>query len=268
MTKSEAINELAAALSKAQGEMTNPKFDTSNPFFKSRYASLSTVRDAVVPPLSKNGIAVTQLVQSTPAGVECETVLMHASGQWVSSTLYLPSGKHDAQGYGSAITYARRYALMAICGVVGDEDDDGNAASLTRGADKPRQQPQGEKPATSIHSAVQKPHSVAAASGDKGFFKDGTPSEGVTTDKGMMFEEYKTASSKPGAKGKPWCLHIGKFSTDSGSAVEACTFDATLGARMAELEGQEVDIAHRPGRKAGTRELTGIGPADDVDNVP
>lgn len=124
MEKSEQINELVTALAKAQAEMKNPTLDSSNPFFKNKYVSLAGVREAVTPTLAKFGLAVTQLIGHQEGGITCQTVLMHVSGQWLSGTLYMPSGKQDAQGYGSAITYARRYALMAICGVVGDEDDD------------------------------------------------------------------------------------------------------------------------------------------------
>lgn len=132
MQKSESINELAAALAKAQLEMKNPTLDTVNPYFKSKYASLANVRDTVTPVLAKHGLSVLQLLGKAEGGVSCETVLIHASGQWLSETLYMPSQKQDAQGYGSACTYARRYALMAICGVVGDEDDDANASIKTK----------------------------------------------------------------------------------------------------------------------------------------
>ena len=129
MNKSETIGAIAAALAKAQSEMKNPAFDMQNPHFKNRYASLAAVRDAVVPIMSKHGIAVVQSLRSVDAGVECETTLIHASGEWLADTLVLPVSKADAQGYGSAATYARRYSLMAFAGVVGDADDDGNAAA-------------------------------------------------------------------------------------------------------------------------------------------
>lgn len=128
MNKSDSIEHLAVALAKAQGDMENPSFDTMNPFFKNKYASLATVRDTVTPALAKQGLSLVQLIGHQEGGITCETVLLHASGQFISSTLYMPSAKQDAQGYGSAITYARRYALMAICGVVGDEDDDAQGA--------------------------------------------------------------------------------------------------------------------------------------------
>ncbi len=128
MNRSDPITELAAAFVKASGELKNPSFDTTNPFFKNKYASLATVRDTVTPILAKHGLSVIQFLGHKEGGITCETTLLHTSGQWLSETLYMPATKPDAQGYGSAITYARRYALMALCGVVGDEDDDGNGA--------------------------------------------------------------------------------------------------------------------------------------------
>ena len=123
------VGEIATALAKAQLEMSNPKFDTQNPFFKNRYASLAAVRDAVVPVLAKHGICLTQDLQTSDAGVSCITVLTHSSGQRLSFGPYtLPVSKCDAQGFGSASTYARRYHLMAVCGVVGDADDDAEGA--------------------------------------------------------------------------------------------------------------------------------------------
>lgn len=124
-----AINEISAALAKAQAEMTNPAFDAQNPHFRNRYASLAAVRNAVVPVLAKHGIACLQDIKSVDAGVACETLLTHSSGQQMRfGPLVLPVAKQDAQGFGSAATYARRYQLMAVAGVVGDADDDAEAA--------------------------------------------------------------------------------------------------------------------------------------------
>lgn len=129
MKKSETIAALSAALAKAQADMKNPGFDSQNPHFRNRYASLAAVREAVIPALTKNGLAVTQHLSLTENGMGCTTLLSHESGEWIESTLELPLSKADAQGAGSAATYARRYALMAVCGVVGDDDDDGNQAA-------------------------------------------------------------------------------------------------------------------------------------------
>jgi hypothetical protein len=129
MNKSESIIELAKALAKAQGEMKNPPFDSKNPHFRNSYASLASVRDTVTPVLAKHGLSVSQLLEASDRGVKCETILLHESGEWISSVLELPAAKQDAQSYGSAATYCRRYALQAICNVVGDADDDANTAS-------------------------------------------------------------------------------------------------------------------------------------------
>jgi hypothetical protein len=125
----EATNEIAAALAKAQAEMSNPAFDSNNPHFKSKFASLAAVRNAVIPVLARNGIACLQDIKNEGAAISCTTILAHSSGQrFVLGPLVIPATKPDAQGLGSAETYARRYALMAAAGVVGDSDDDAEGA--------------------------------------------------------------------------------------------------------------------------------------------
>lgn len=126
--RSGELNELAAALSKAQSEFAPIKKENSNPFFKSKYADLSTVIEAVSKTLGKHGLSFTQLPSFLDGKVIVTTVLMHSSGQWMSSELAMPLAKSDAQGVGSAITYARRYALQSALGVAAEDDDDGNAA--------------------------------------------------------------------------------------------------------------------------------------------
>ncbi len=121
------IADLAAALCKAQAAMEGAKKDASNPHFKTKYADLAAVWDAIREPLTSNGLSVVQLLRDVQNGVEVETILLHSSGQQISAVLAMPASKQDAQGYGSAATYARRYALMAMVGVA-PEDDDGNAA--------------------------------------------------------------------------------------------------------------------------------------------
>ena len=132
MTRSDTINELATAMAKAQAEIVGAKKDSENPHFRSRYADLASVRDACVGPLTKHGLSVLQFPRLVGLGdgawaVELETTLLHTSGQWMTDTLAVPVTKVDAQGVGSAITYARRYALAAVTGVA-PEDDDANAA--------------------------------------------------------------------------------------------------------------------------------------------
>ena len=132
MERSESIAALAAALAKAQSTIQGAIKDTANPFFKSKYADLASVKDAVQIPLSSNGLSYVQVVHNPENGVGVETILMHGSGEWLSGgVVFVPVSKADAQGYGSALTYARRYSLSTITGVA-PEDDDGNAATVTK----------------------------------------------------------------------------------------------------------------------------------------
>jgi hypothetical protein len=132
MNKSDQINEIALALSKAQSQIKGVMEDSVNPHFKNKYASLQSVIDACRDQLATNGLAVTHLLTDlscyTMDFVTIETVLMHSSGQWISSTFSVPVSKKDAQGFGSAITYARRYSLMAAMNLA-PIDDDGQAAA-------------------------------------------------------------------------------------------------------------------------------------------
>jgi hypothetical protein len=128
MQTSENLNELATALAKAQGEITGALKDSANPFFKSKFADLASCWDACRSALSKNGLAVTQFPQSDPTGTYLVTNLLHSSGQWMRSDMVLQPKDETSQAMGSALTYARRYALCAVVGVA-QVDDDGNAAS-------------------------------------------------------------------------------------------------------------------------------------------
>jgi hypothetical protein len=123
------IKQIAAALVKAQKAFGPALKSSSNPHFKSRYADLAACVEAVMDSLNDNGIALVQQTHECEAGVMVETIFVHESGEIFSAgKLHVPAVKHDAQGYGSALTYARRYSLMAACGIA-PEDDDGNAAS-------------------------------------------------------------------------------------------------------------------------------------------
>lgn len=140
MERSETIASLATALAKAQGEIKNPPFDRVNPHYKSRYASISAVRDAITPALSKHGLAVIQIPLNLETGhMAAQTILLHSSGEFISTTFSVPVQKQDAHGYGSALKYCRRYSLESLLCVSGDEDDDGNA-SLTKPADTAKQE--------------------------------------------------------------------------------------------------------------------------------
>ncbi len=126
------MNNIAAALSKAQAAMEGAKKDSANPFFKSRYADLASVWDACRGPLTANGLSVVQTASATNdetgITVHVSTMLLHESGQFIRDTISVKPKENSPQGVGSAITYLRRYALSSIAGVA-PEDDDGNAAS-------------------------------------------------------------------------------------------------------------------------------------------
>lgn len=130
MTTSEQIHEIATALAAAQGQLKPAIKDATNPAFRSKYADLTAVWDAVRGPLSGHGIAVVQEAITVEDGVAVITRLIHSSGQWLEfGPLTVPVAKRDAHGVGSATSYAKRYALSAAVGVVSEEDDDdGNAA--------------------------------------------------------------------------------------------------------------------------------------------
>jgi hypothetical protein len=129
MERSESIAKIGAALAKAQAAIEGAKKDAKNPHFKSNYATLASIWDACHKQLNAEGIAVVQMPRSADGGVEIETMLVHSSGEWISSRLTMPlADRATAQQVGSAVTYGRRYALAAMTGVAPD-DDDGNAAS-------------------------------------------------------------------------------------------------------------------------------------------
>jgi hypothetical protein len=133
MDKSESIKELASALAAFQAEVANVKKDSTNPFFKSKYASLENIIDTARPFLAKHGLAFSQL----PSGEnELSTTLMHKSGEWLSATAKINPKDTSPQAQGSAITYMRRYALSALLGLATEDDDDGNAGSQPKRAEK------------------------------------------------------------------------------------------------------------------------------------
>jgi hypothetical protein len=125
------VASLAAAMAKAFAEIEAATKSATNPHFKSKYADLGAVIEAVKPPLIKHGLFFTQRSHPAENGVSVETVLHHEGGEELSlGTLFVPANKQDAQGFGSALTYARRYGLMTAFGVPA-EDDDGNAAAAS-----------------------------------------------------------------------------------------------------------------------------------------
>lgn len=141
------MKSISSALVKAQKEFGPALKTSSNPHFRSKYADLSACVEAVIDGLNNNGIFLMQSSHLCEDGVTVETVFIHESGEQISAgKLHVPASKQDAQGYGSALTYARRYALMAACGIA-PEDDDGNAAVRLKQAEKPAAPPPPKVPA-------------------------------------------------------------------------------------------------------------------------
>ena len=134
--QSEIFLALPKALVAAQGEFEAVEKSADNPFFKSKYADLPAIVRAASPILAKHGLAVTQMPGLEGDDDVLTTRLIHESGEWIESTMRLFLVKQDPQGQGSALTYARRYAYSAMLGIVTEADDDGNAASQSRGAAK------------------------------------------------------------------------------------------------------------------------------------
>ena len=140
MKKSETITKIASALNKAQGEMSNAIKDVNNPFFKSMYADLNAIREACMPALNKNGITLLQPTVNIDGRNYVETILLHESGEWLSSeTEILFSKQNDAQAQGSGITYARRYGMQSFVNI-GADDDDGNGATQQGKKETPKEE--------------------------------------------------------------------------------------------------------------------------------
>jgi hypothetical protein len=132
VNQSENIETLAAALAKAQGVIANPGFDAVNPHYKNRYATLGAHIEAVRGAFPANGLSVVQAIETPERDrVSLTTRILHSSGQWIESTVSASTGA-KVQEIGSTVTYLRRYALAAIVGIVGEEDDDGESDRSTR----------------------------------------------------------------------------------------------------------------------------------------
>jgi len=130
MKTSESIKQIAEALVFAQKEIRFAAKDSTNPHFKSKYANINSVIEAVKKPLNDNGIAILQsLSPSDDNKLHLTTRLLHSSGEWIEDTAVCPIQKQDPQGLGSAISYIRRYSISSLCALYAD-DDDGQSAAL------------------------------------------------------------------------------------------------------------------------------------------
>ena len=166
MKKSETLTEFSKAFAKTQQEMKQPLKDANNPFFKSKYVPLENVVEAITESASKNGLSFTQFPSSDEAGnVTVGTLVMHSSGEWIEyDPIKMKPVKNDPQSIGSAITYAKRYALSAIFGITSDQDDDGNEATQT----KKQQSKKVNDPVISVEKANYYLKEIAAISAEKG----------------------------------------------------------------------------------------------------
>lgn len=161
MNKSESIAKIAAALVKAQRNIEAASKSAPNPFFKSKYANLNSVMEACKGALNEQGITVLQPVNSTPEGDVVETMLLHESGEFLTSGMKLILSKNDMQAYGSAVSYARRYGLQSMV-FIGAEDDDGEAA-VGRKHETSAQSKPVSSPSASATSGATKPVNFVAA---------------------------------------------------------------------------------------------------------
>jgi hypothetical protein len=209
MNKSESIKNFADAMAKFQGEVKNPPKSADNPFFKSKYTTLDVLIDTAKPLLQKNGLSYLQSCSGDGQNIIVTTLLMHSSGEWVESDpLTLKADKATAQGAGSAITYARRYALAAALGLASDEDDDGNGAegNGNKKSQKPTQQPNNtpptnntpsqNKPATGVISEAQAKRLFAISHGNSDKVKEIIGKHGYTSTKDIKLTDYETIAKE------------------------------------------------------------------------
>lgn len=183
MKTSENINELAVALNKAQSEFMVAKKDAKNPFFKSKYATLNSVYEAVAPALLSNGFTIIQPIVDN----NVETTLVHASGQFITSSCPIVCAKqNDPQAMGSAITYARRYSLASLLGVMTDEDDDGEKAMGRQ--TKQASAPEKKEPQKPVPAPTEKPKEQSL----KERFENCVKFLSAQEDKSMNLEDAKT----------------------------------------------------------------------------
>jgi len=256
----EAGKAHSEALVAAIGELSNVAKTAANPYFKSKYAPLDAIIEATRPILKKHGLAVTQqpIFMDGTAGVE--TTILHKGGYSTTSTLLLPLKDQSPQGVGSAITYARRYALAAVLGIASEDDDDGN---ISTGLDKGPYIAKLPKGASITNGDISEGTRPAVAKvmdrKDEAPRKAGNP---TATWRGVLPTNARVAAeSKPGSS-KKWTLYSVEFA-DNGNTIEAMTFDEKLydAAVAYGTDGVVVDAGVAPGKKDPSKwELVSLTP--------
>ena len=182
---------LFKAMAQAFPDIESATKDKTNPHFKSKYADLASVVDAIKPALVKHGLFFAQLTHNEEGGVCVETLVCHESGESMSfGKLFVPASKQDAQGYGSALTYARRYSLMSAFGVPA-EDDDGNAAVKAKNDTTPQVTPDR---ATVIRRVADACIAAVAAGNDYGAYEEASHID--ETDEKLLLWQYLAGHSK------------------------------------------------------------------------
>lgn len=225
------LDQLATALAKAQSVMPNAVMNRVNPHFRSKYADLTSVLDAIRGPLSANGLAVTQTTHVTETGFVLRTTLMHTSGQSISGEYPLPTtGK--PQEMGSALSYARRYSLAAVVCNASDEDDDGNAA-MTGDA-----QPKENVREYQLHAKPK-------------------------------FDEPTPAPAKPEHQLMQGLLEnvsqSGEWTQGFCNKKRVFTKDATLGEAMRYTENTEVILGLKPGKRPNEFSVQSVTPVQEAE---
>lgn len=193
-----ALDKLAPALVALQSEMTPVAKTASNPFFKSKYAPLPEVMEAAQPLLAKHKLAISQFVTHLDSQSALRTILLHESGQYLEDVQPLLLTKQDPQSQGSAITYARRYGVMAVLGLVADEDDDGNAASRGSAA------PQSNAPKPVTEELIDQIYELAKAKGkDEAWFNTVVDKTKTSVDAYTVIQKLRALPDSPGDSDVP-----------------------------------------------------------------
>jgi hypothetical protein len=246
-----ARRSYATDLVAAIGELSNVAKTASNPYFKSKYAPLDAIVDATRPILAKHGLAIQQQPLFSDGAAGVETIIIHKSGFETSSILLLPLKDQSPQGVGSAITYARRYALAAVLGLATEEDDDGNVGTGLSKDERIKANIESSRPA--VAKAMDKNPSVRPAATITATWRNVLPTSAKVA-----------AQSKDGSARK-WTLYCVEFN-DAGKIIEAFTFDKGLNdsAENFGKEGVLVNAGVCPNKKDPSKwELVSITQSEE-----